>query len=127
MELIDLIDEDDIVVGTTDVETAHARKQLHRVVGVFVFDEDENLYLQKGNKYGKYDLSVGGHVAQGESYDAAACREMRQELGLNILIDHIITFFPADARLGHRWALYRGTAPHGWKFSETKEVQSLES
>ena len=32
---------------------------------------------------GKWDTSVGGHVDAGESYDAAALREMREELGID--------------------------------------------
>ena len=125
-ELIDIVDKENNVVGVSDVNTAHTKKLLHRVAGVFVFDSEGNLYLQTGNKYGKLDLSVGGHVQKGESYDQAARREMYEEIRLNVPITHISTFLPKEARMNHYWAIFIATAPVGWAFSETEEVKSLE-
>lgn len=125
-EVIDLVDEDDNVVGVTDVETAHKLKQSHRAVGVFVFSEDGKLYLQKENQYGRYDNAVGGHVARAESYDDAAQRKLEEELGLTIPLKKVSIFLPPQARLNHRWALYEGIAPTGWEFRETEEVKTLE-
>lgn len=125
-ELIDVVDKDNNIIGESDVATAHAEGLRHRVAGVFVFDADGDLYLQTGNKYGKYDLSAGGHVRKGESYEDAAKREMLEEIGLKVSIQLMSTFFPADARLSHFWAIYAATAPMDWMFKPTKEVWSLE-
>lgn len=125
-EQIDIVDENNNVIGTTDAATAHEKKLMHRIVGIFVFDADGDLYVQTGNKYGKHDLAVGGHVGKGESYDDAARREMLEEIGLETPINHISTFLPENARLNHFWAIYEATAPVGWKFTETEEVKSLE-
>jgi isopentenyldiphosphate isomerase len=125
-EQIDIVDDDDNVIGVSDIKTAHEKKLKHRVVGVFVFDREGRLYLQKENKYGRYDLSVGGHVSQGETYGDAVKREMKEELGLNIPLTHISTFFPKKARLAHRWAIYEGIAPDGWEFTPTEEVGAIE-
>lgn len=38
MEKFDLVDEHDNVIGVTDKPTAHASRQLHRVVAVYVFN-----------------------------------------------------------------------------------------
>lgn len=124
-ELIDLVDIDNNAVGTTDVETAHAQRQLHRVVGVFLFDSSGNILLQEDNNHRKYDLSVGGHVKRGEEYDKAAQREMQEELGVEVPLTHLSTFLPANAKLGHFWALYQGELPLGWEFSPTYEVKSV--
>ena len=124
-EIVDIVDEKNNVVGSADVETAHDKKLIHRVVGVFVFNINGDLYLQKGNKYGKLDLSVGGHVQKGETYEDAAQREMFEELGLAAPIQHIVTFLPTEARLGHYWAIFTATAPVDWNFKETEEVSSL--
>jgi hypothetical protein len=43
MELFDVVDRDDIVVGTTDKKTAHSTGQLHRVGAVYVFDDTARL------------------------------------------------------------------------------------
>ncbi len=125
-EIVDIVDEKNNVVGSSDVETAHNERLIHRVVGVFVFDINGDLYLQKGNKYGKLDLSVGGHVQKGEMYEDAARREMIEELGLDVPIQHVTTFLPREARLGHYWAVFTGIAPVDWNFKETEEVSSLE-
>ncbi|HBV01502.1 MAG TPA: hypothetical protein DEF00_03905 [Candidatus Taylorbacteria bacterium] len=125
-ELIDVVDKDNNIIGESDVATAHAEGLRHRIAGVFVFDADGNLYLQTGNKYGKCDLSVGGHVRKGESYEDAAKREMLEEIGLTVPIQLVSTFFPTDARLNHFWTIYTANAPMNWKFKPTKEVWSLE-
>ncbi|MDA3896994.1 MAG: NUDIX domain-containing protein [Desulfobacteraceae bacterium] len=125
-EIIDIVDKENNVVGTTDVNTAHNEKLMHRVAGVFVFSPDGHLYLQTGNKYGKLDLSVGGHVQKGESYEQAAQRETHEEIGLEVALTHVSTFLPKEARLNHFWAIFTANAPEGWVFTETEEVKSLE-
>lgn len=125
-ELIDIVDKQNNVVGTSDVDTAHDQKLMHRVAGVFVFDVEGNLYLQSGGKYGKLDLSVGGHVQSEESYNDAARREMFEEIGLDSILTHISTFLPKNAKMNHFWAIYTATTPQGWIFIETEEVKSLE-
>ena len=106
--------------------TAHTEKLRHRVAGVFLFAVDGDLYLQTGNKYGCLDISVGGHVRRGESYDKAAKREMLEEINLEVDIKHTATFLPENAKLNHFWAIYTAVAPAGWKFTETEEVKSME-
>jgi len=125
-ELIDVVDKNNNIIGESDVATSHAKGLRHRIAGVFVFDTEGALYLQTGNKYGKHDLSVGGHVRKGESYEDAAKREMLEEIGLEVPLQLVSTFLPTDARLNHFWAIYRATAPMDWKFRPTKEVWSLE-
>ena len=125
-ELVDIVNEKNDIVGSADVTTTHDQKLTHRVVGVFVFDADGVLYLQSGNKYGRLDISVGGHVQKGEMYEDAAKREMFEELGLIIPIKHISTFLPKDARLSHYWTIFTATAPRDWEFKKTDEVISLE-
>jgi len=61
---------------------------VHRAVHVLVVNAAGELLLQKRSarkdiQPGKWDTSVGGHLEPGESYFAAALREMREELGLS--------------------------------------------
>lgn len=124
-ETIDLVDTNNNIIGTTDVETAHSERQLHRVVGVFLFDSNGDLWLQDKTKHQKYDLSVGGHVKQGESYKNAAQREMQEELNVNVPLTHLSTFLPINAKLGHFWAIFTGETPSDWRFSSTEEVKAI--
>ncbi len=125
-EIIDIVDKNNNVIGESSVDIAHRDKMMHRVAGVFVFDVHGNLYLQKNFETGKFDLSVGGHVQKGESYESAAKREMFEEIELDVPISHVSTFLPKDAKLNHYWAIYTATAPEGWNFKETEEVKLLE-
>lgn len=87
-ELFDLVNDDDKVIGQALRSACHGDPGLiHRAVHVLVFNSSGALLLQKRapGKYiqpGKWDTSVGGHLALGESYLAAAYREMAEELGL---------------------------------------------
>ena len=89
-ELFDLVDADNRVIGTVARAQAHGDPSLrHRAVHVMVYDRRGALLLQKRAaakdiQPGKWDTSVGGHLAVGESYPSAAVRETREELGLVI-------------------------------------------
>lgn len=88
MELFDLVDDDDRVIGSAPRAACHGNPALvHRAVHVLVVNRAGALLLQKRSAHkdiqpGKWDTSVGGHLAPGESYRQAAVREMAEELGL---------------------------------------------
>lgn len=88
-EIFDIVDENDVVKGTAKRSEVHGNPDLiHRVVHILVFNSDKRLFLQKRSMQkdvqpGKWDTSVGGHVDSGESYEKAAVREMKEELGID--------------------------------------------
>ena len=58
----------------------------HRAVHVLVFNRRDEVFLQKRSmrkdrEAGKWDSSSSGHLDSGEDYDAAAVRELGEELG----------------------------------------------
>ncbi len=125
IEYIDLIDENNNVIGITDVKTAHKKKQYHRVVAVLLFDSKDKLILQSGTKYNKLEMSVGGHVIHGESYEDAVHREMFEEIMVKTKLSHLSTFLPENNKMGHFWSIYEGYVPEDWEFKETEEVKSI--
>ena len=89
-EFFDVVDGRDAVVGRASRREVHARGLLHRAVHVLVFDGSGRVFLQKRSikkdiAPGLWDSSCSGHVDSGESYDAAAVRELAEELGLKIV------------------------------------------
>ncbi|HBA85205.1 MAG TPA: NTP pyrophosphohydrolase [Verrucomicrobia bacterium] len=88
-ELFEIVDESGRVLGTAPRKRCHGDPSLmHQSVHVFVFDRLGRLFLQKRSlskdiQPGKWDTSVGGHVQPGEKPEAAARREMLEELGVS--------------------------------------------
>jgi len=88
MELLDIINENDFVIGRASREEVYNQKLKHRIVHVFVINpNDKTIYLQKrSNRVSylpeHYCTSAGGHVLSGESYESAASRELKEELGI---------------------------------------------
>jgi len=89
-EFFDVVDGRDTVVGRAARREVHARGLLHRAVHILVFDGAGRVFLQKRSMKkdiapGLWDSSCSGHVDAGENYDAAAIRELAEELGLRIV------------------------------------------
>ncbi|OYT46293.1 NUDIX domain-containing protein [Candidatus Bathyarchaeota archaeon] len=84
-----VVDEDDRVVGKATREECHSSKRLiHRSVYVFLLDSEGRLFLQKRSAKkdlypGYYTGSATGHVEYGETYEEAARRELKEELGID--------------------------------------------
>lgn len=86
-EIVDLVDEADSVIGSATLADCLDHGLLHRAVAVMVRRQDGRLVLQRRNKNdlwhpGLWTLSSTGHVKMGESYSAAAERELFEELGM---------------------------------------------
>jgi isopentenyldiphosphate isomerase len=126
MELFDLVDKDDNVIGTTDKPTAHANRQLHRVAAVYVFNESGELYVQVHKiSGGKYDHSVGGHVSKGETYAIAAQREADEELGIKQPLTNLSTFYSDEGTYLHMFGLFECVANKDWHFEPNEEVEEI--
>jgi isopentenyldiphosphate isomerase len=124
MELFDLVDENDNVIGTIDKPTAHANKKLHRVVAVYVFNKAGELYVQVHKAGGGlYDHSVGGHVSKGEDYVTAAQREAEEELGIRQPLSFLSTFYSDEGIQLHMFGLFECMAEANWEFFPNDEVE----
>lgn len=96
-ELIDIYNSAGEKIGRAERSKAHGDNTLlHRAAHVFVFSRDGRVLLQKRAvtkriQPGKWDASVGGHLAAGEDYLTGARRELAEELGLpeNTPLEHL--------------------------------------
>jgi 8-oxo-dGTP pyrophosphatase MutT (NUDIX family) len=87
-ELLDIVDEDDRVVGQARRGDAYERHLRHRCVFVLARDPDGRIFVHRRTAQklvfpSRYDMFVGGVVGAGESYDDAALREAEEELGVS--------------------------------------------
>ena len=85
-ELVDIVDDDDNVIATVTRSEMRARRLQHRSVGIAVMSTDGRLLvhrrsLDKDIWPGWWDIAAGGVVAAGETYEAAARRELARSSG----------------------------------------------
>ena len=89
-ELLDIYDVSGRHIGAAPRSECHGHPELlHHTAHVFVFHPVTGaLLLQKRSmnkriQPGKWDTSVGGHLALGEDYEQGARRELAEELGVS--------------------------------------------
>jgi len=86
-EQLDVVDVHDRVIDTRSRDEIHQLALLHRAVHVLVFNNRQQLFLQKRSlskdeNPGMWDSSAAGHVDSGENYHDCAQRELGEELGI---------------------------------------------
>lgn len=89
-ELLDLVDEHDQVIGSRLRSEIYSEGLSNfRVINAFMVNSTDCLWIPRRSANKRIfplclDMSVGGHVASGETYDEAFRRELREELGLDL-------------------------------------------
>jgi len=85
-EQLDIINEQNEVVGTIGKSISHRDGVLHRIViGELVSSKGEYCFVKQAHDKqdpGQYVSPIGGHVGAGETADAALIRECQEECGL---------------------------------------------
>jgi isopentenyldiphosphate isomerase len=87
-EILDVVDENDEVVGRAPRAEVYARGLRHRCAFVHVRDAEGRVFVHRRTATklvfpSLYDMFVGGVLGAGESYDEAALREAEEELGVS--------------------------------------------
>jgi isopentenyldiphosphate isomerase len=87
-EILDIVDEQDTVIGQARRADAYARNMRHRCVFILATDKAGRIFVHRRTPEklvfpSLYDMFVGGVVGAGESYDGAALREAEEELGVS--------------------------------------------
>ena len=79
-EIMDLVDENDNVIGQSPRSEIREKRLLHRGVVIVITNKEGKLLMQKRSMSkkifpGKWGFAAGGGVDKGESYESAANRE----------------------------------------------------
>jgi isopentenyl-diphosphate delta-isomerase len=91
-EYLDVVNEQDIVIGKETRKKVHEVGLWHRGVHVFLYNEKGEILIQKrsadrSSSPSLLDCSVSEHVQAGESYQDAAIRGLKEELRIKEEID----------------------------------------
>ena len=110
-EWFDVVNERDEVIRRATRREVHATGLWHRAVHVMVFNAAGRIFLQKRSMLkdlspGLWDSSCSGHLDAGEDYDAAARRELGEEIGVRLGAADTLT----------RWFRIEACEPTGWEF-----------
>ena len=102
---MDLVDSEDRVTGEARISDCLERGLLHRAVAVIVIRSDGRLVVQQRNRKdlwhpGLWTLSSTGHVKKGESYEDAARRELKEEIGIEGPLSEVKKFELPPIRSG---------------------------
>jgi isopentenyldiphosphate isomerase len=99
-ESLTVVDGNDVVLGYSTKEDIKRRGLNYRCVQVFLFNPANELLICKRpdtkKKFADQFASVMGHVRRGETYEEAAIREVRQELGINTRLRRVTKFSVVD-------------------------------
>ncbi|WP_371672558.1 NUDIX domain-containing protein [Streptomyces sp. NBC_00289] len=108
-EILDIVDENDRVIGRSPRGEAYAKGLRHRCVFIQARDAHGRLFVHRRTPTklvfpSLHDMFVGGVVGAGESYDDAALREAEEELGVTGLPRPEFLFkFLYDDGTGQTW------------------------
>lgn len=95
MSNLNIVDENDNIIGKETRENIHKRGLVHREIAVWVFnDSNEILFqrrsLKKDRHPGLLSASCAGHVEIGDDYEQAALRELEEETGIEATKEDLI-------------------------------------
>jgi 16S rRNA (adenine1518-N6/adenine1519-N6)-dimethyltransferase len=118
-ECFPVVDQKDCLLSNAPRSKVHGDNLLHRAVHILVFNRAGEVFLQKRSRWKDrhpllWDSSAAGHVNAGEEYDAAATRELEEELGIKVALQKVVKL-PASEGTGQEFIwLYR--AEHSGAF-----------
>lgn len=89
MEIFDVVNQNDEVVGAASQKDVYEQQLTHRIAHIMILNDRGDILLQKRGETcsylpGFWSTSVGGHVRSGEMYEEGARREAQEELGITV-------------------------------------------
>jgi isopentenyl-diphosphate delta-isomerase len=131
-EYLDVVSEDNQVVGQERRPIIHRSGLWHRGVHVFLFTSDRKLLVQQRSQAqdtypNALDCSVSEHLRVGESYLDGAIRGLREELGLppiplRRLVQFRMNYGPGDNMINE---LYEGVCNSNLLTIDRKEIEQI--
>jgi isopentenyl-diphosphate Delta-isomerase len=131
-EILDLVDERDRVVGTVRKDATESDpKLLHREVAILIHRDGELLWQLRSAAKSvmplMWDCACAGHVGAGDAPEAAAHRELREELGFDVALVALERRLVRQPRETYFAYVFAGAAPEGLEpVIDADEVAAVE-
>jgi isopentenyldiphosphate isomerase len=132
MEVLDVVNDKDEVIGEASIKDIYEKKLFHRIVHILIFNKKGEMALQLRSKYksfcpGYWSTSVGGHVQKGETPEQGALRELREELGVNNKIEFAFKdLYEGDKNVPKKFLITFKTTHNGPFKINPEEVEKIE-
>ena len=96
-EFLDIVNEDDEIIGTASWKEMMEKKLLHRTSNVFIFNSKGELLIQQRakTKYhsgGLWSNTVCSHPKPNETYLQATHRRLKEEMGFDCKLKKLFCF-----------------------------------
>ena len=118
VEMLDIVDAHNRVIGCAPRKEVHRRGLRHRAVHMLIQDGQGRIYLQRRAPHKDvdpdlWDTSAAGHVERGEEYIVAALHELEEELALDDVDLQVLCYLPARPATGEEFVqVYIGRTAH---------------
>ena len=130
-EIVVIVDENNRVIGAEPRSLMRAEGLAHRATYILVFNAKGELFVQertltKDIYPGYFDIAAGGVVAEGETYDECAERELEEEMGIRgVPLSRLFDFYHTDGR-NRVWGMVYTCIYDGEIVLQKEEVESGE-
>ena len=107
-EFLDVVDDENQIVGRALRAEVHEKNLLHRAVHLLLRDSHGRFLLQKRSRRkahypGCWDSSVSGHVVAGEDFDDTVRKEAGEEIGFTSREPVPVFLLEPTGEIGFEW------------------------
>jgi isopentenyldiphosphate isomerase len=129
-ERVEVLDADNNMIGVVTRAEMRAKKLRHRCVAIVVRGSNGDVLIHRRAEHkdlwpGRWDLAVGGVVGAGEGWEAAARRELREEIGVTAALRFLGRGSYQDADVNEYSWVYECTHDGPFAFDDGEVVEAL--
>lgn len=128
-ELVDVLDEMGNVTHTASRREVRAGNLLHRSVFIAVVNDNDELLVHRRASWkdvwpDSWDIAVGGVVSAGEAWEAAASRELVEEIGVSVELGYLGEGEYADDEVREIARVYHARTAGPFSFDDGEIVEA---